>query len=77
VMYHMRGTYWERWNNQLHPLLIERQTQSGPLAGSWDHQAPVPDRWGIKTGRIYVTAMNVLSLEVAYRHLPLYEQTSK
>ena len=77
VMFHMRGKYWKEWNDRLHPLLVERQVQSGPMAGSWDPLGPVPDRWGAAGGRIYVTTLNLLSLEVYYRHLPIYEATAK
>ncbi|NIP84241.1 MAG: hypothetical protein GTO03_01225, partial [Planctomycetales bacterium] len=72
VLFHMRGHYWETWQRRLHELLRETQVQEGPLAGSWDPQGPIPDRWGSHGGRIYVTTLNLLSLEVAYRYLPLY-----
>jgi hypothetical protein len=42
------------------------------LAGSWHPQQPVRDRWGDAGGRMYVTAMHLLMLEVYYRHLPLF-----
>jgi hypothetical protein len=77
VMFHMRGKYWRAWNDRLHPLLVSEQVQSGPLAGSWDPRRPLPDRWGPHAGRLYVTTLNLLSLEVYYRHLPLYESTAK
>lgn len=77
VMFHMRGDYWEAWNNQLHPLLTESQVKSGPLIGSWDPWEPIPDRWAQYAGRLYVTTMNLLSLEVYYRHLPIYEDTAR
>jgi hypothetical protein len=77
VMFHMRGEYWRAWNARLHPLLVDAQIPAGPLAGSWDPRQPVPDRWGPQAGRIYVTTLNLLSLEVYYRHLPLYESTAK
>jgi hypothetical protein len=73
VMFQLGGDYWKSWNERLHPLLINSQITGGPYAGSWDPRAPVPDRWGEVCGRIYVTAMNLLSLEVYYRHLPIYE----
>lgn len=72
VMYHMRGDYWQAWNDALRPLLVDSQTPTGPLAGSWNPLGPTPDKWGRFGGRLYVTAMNLLSLEVSYRHLPLY-----
>jgi hypothetical protein len=77
LMFHMKGDYWKEWNGQLHPLLVDQQLTSGPLAGSWDPRRPVPDRWGVLGGRIYVTTLNLLTLEVFYRHLPIYEQTAK
>ena len=77
VMFHMKGAYWEQWNDALHPLLTESQIQSGTFAGSWDPRRPVPDKWGPHAGRIYITTLNLLSLEVYYRHLPIYEATAK
>ncbi|MEM6979107.1 MAG: prenyltransferase/squalene oxidase repeat-containing protein, partial [Planctomycetota bacterium] len=75
VMFHMGGDYWNRWNARLNPMLTESQIKSGPNAGSWDPDNPIPDRWSSHAGRLYVTAMNLLNLEVYYRHLPLYEET--
>ena len=74
VLRHVGGERWERWNAQLHPLLIRTQVKAGELSGSWHPYEPVPDRWGPAAGRLYVTTMNLLSLEVNYRLLPLYEQ---
>jgi len=47
------------------------------LAGSWHPQRPVHDKWGHIGGRVYVTAMQLLMLEVYYRHLPLFKELSK
>ena len=77
VMFHMGGEYWAAWNGRLHPLLIESQQKAGPLAGSWNPRGGVPDRWAPHAGRLYVTTMNLLCLEVYYRHLPLYDDTAK
>jgi hypothetical protein len=77
VMFHMGGEHWKAWNDRLHPLLVNSQVKQGPLAGSWHPRQPVPDRWAPHAGRLYVTTMNLLSLEVYYRHLPLYEDTLK
>jgi hypothetical protein len=75
VMYHMGGDHWQAWNGRLHPLLVDSQVRQGSMAGSWSPRDPVPDRWGPHAGRLYVTTMNLLSLEVYYRHLPLYKDT--
>ena len=77
VMRHAGGESWERWNKALHPLLVNTQEQDGALAGSWNPYGPIPDRWGATGGRIYVTTMNLLSLEVDYRLLPLYEDSTR
>lgn len=77
VMFHMGDDHWREWNRALNPLLLESQIQDGPKAGSWDPTRPVPDRWSTHAGRLYVTTMNLLNLEVYYRHLPIYEDTAE
>ena len=76
VLKFVDGQRWNQWNNLLRPMLIRSQEKSGDLAGSWNPYRPVPDRWGGFGGRLYVTTMNLLSLEVRHRMLPLY-QTNK
>jgi hypothetical protein len=73
VMFHVQGEHWTAWNDTIRPLLESSQVQAGPLAGSWNPDHPVPDRWAHAGGRHYVTALNLLMLEVYYRHLPLFE----
>jgi hypothetical protein len=77
VMFHMRGEHWQKWNERLHPLLTQSQRTEGPLSGSWDPDGPASDMWAQFGGRIYVTTLNLLSLEVYYRHLPIYEDTGR
>jgi len=76
VMFHMGGGHWKQWNAYLKPLLLESQVDEGELAGSWDPVRPLPDRWSPHAGRLYVTTMNLLNLEVYYRHLPIYDETA-
>ena len=76
VMFHMGGSYWDSWNARLHPLLTSSQVREGPLVGSWHPTRPIRDKWANQGGRLYVTTMNLLSLEVAYRHLPIYDDTA-
>ena len=76
VMFHMGGEYWEAWNDKLHPLLVSTQIKRGDQAGSWNPRSPVADRWAPHAGRLYVTTMNILNLEIYYRHLPLYKDTA-
>ena len=77
VMFHMGGDHWKAWNSYLKPLLLDSQVSEGELAGSWDPIDPVPDRWSPHAGRIYVTTMNLLNLEVYYRHLPIYDDSAQ
>lgn len=77
VMFHMGGDYWEQWNQALNPILLRGQVTEGPRTGSWDPRGPIPDQWAPHAGRLYVTTMNLLNLEVYYRHLPIYEETAE
>lgn len=71
VMHHFGGKRWEIWNNHLRDLLIAGQQRGGRYAGSWD---PDDFYYGDSGGRIYVTALAICTLEVYYRHLPLFKQ---
>ena len=71
VMHHYGGDPWQKWNQRVRTLLIESQSRRGRYPGSW---APDDFEWGEKGGRIYTTAMAVCTLEVYYRHLPLFKQ---
>lgn len=75
VLFHMGADRWRAWYSTLYPILIESQVAEGQYAGSWDPQGEIPDAWGEYAGRLYVTTMNLLSLEVTYRHLPIYDAT--
>ena len=72
VMFQMRGDRWKAWNERIRHMLVEGQELEGPLAGSWDPWSPRPDRWAGAGGRHYITTLNLLMLEVYYRHLPLF-----
>lgn len=73
VMFQAGGHAWQTWNTALRDLLIDYQIKDGAWSGSWHPTEPVIDRWGGQAGRLYVTAMHLLMLEVYYRHLPLYQ----
>ena len=52
-------------------VLVNSQETRGHLAGSW---SPRGDEHAGAGGRIYVTALATCTLEVYYRHLPLFRQ---
>jgi hypothetical protein len=67
---------WEQWNPRMRDLLIETQDQGlnperRDQKGSW---APDGDPWGKPLGRLGDTSLKLLTLEVYYRHLPLYRR---
>jgi hypothetical protein len=74
LLHNMQGPEWKNWNPRVRDGLISLQVRGeGCDRGSWDPMFPTPDRWGRVTGRLYTTAMSLLTLEVYYRYLPLYE----
>lgn len=65
AMHTAGGPNWERWNDVVQDFVISRQEskEAGCARGSW---AP-SSRWGSEGGRVYTTALAVLTLEVYYR----------
>lgn len=68
VLHHVRGDEWENWNSQMRDYLIQTQAPTGHQAGSWFF----PDKHSNVGGRLYVTCLSIMTLEVYYRYLPLY-----
>src|SRR5262249_29460610 len=68
VMHHFGGDEWKKWNQKMRDHLIATQDKSnGAMSGSWssagEHHC---------AGRLMATSLSLLTLEVYYRHLPLY-----
>lgn len=72
VMFHMQGEHWSEWNARIRDLLVDTQEKGSGMAGSWAPETPSKSKWGEAGGRHYLTCLNLLMLEVYYRHLPLY-----
>jgi hypothetical protein len=70
VLHHHGGPRWEEWNLAMRDILCESQETRGHAAGSWP---PRGDHAGAG-GRIYSTALAICTLEVYYRHLPIFRQ---
>jgi len=73
VMHNQPGPEWDSWNRKIRELLVESQQREGCAAGSWDPQRPTPDPWGSQGGRLMMTSLATLTLEVYYRYIPLYK----
>ncbi|WP_339746008.1 prenyltransferase/squalene oxidase repeat-containing protein [uncultured Rubinisphaera sp.] len=69
IMHHLGGNVWTAWNEDMREWLVKTQVRSGPETGSWDTTDPHSNRGG----RLYQTCLSVMTLEVYYRHLPLYQ----
>jgi hypothetical protein len=63
AMFQEGGTAWQQWYPALLAALVPHQRTDGSHAGSWD---PVDAR-GAQGGRVYATAVNVLSLSAGQR----------
>lgn len=70
AMHNIPGSEWEIWNKQIRKVLIDTQSKRGCAAGSWN---PADDAWGAHGGRLMMTSLSALTLEVYYRYLPLYK----
>jgi hypothetical protein len=70
VMHHLGGKPWKKWNDVMRDRLIETQRKDGHARGSWDPR----DRHSGPGGRLYMTSLCIMTLEVYYRYLPLYQQ---
>lgn len=67
AMHRLGGHNWQAWSEEFYPVLVESQIRTGPLAGSWDSRSNTLTYGNDCTGRLYVTAMNLLSLEIQQR----------
>ena len=73
VMHHFGGESWKAWNEGMREKLIKAQVKTGPEAGSGDSRG---DTDGAAGGRVMQTSLSLLTLEVYYRHLPLFQRQS-
>ena len=79
VMHHVGGDSWQYWNKGpgnkggIRDTLLARQDQGAAgkphQKGSWAPDAATPTG-----GRVMATSLSLLTLEVYYRHLPLYRR---
>ncbi len=71
VLHHFDGSSWPIWNRKLRDRLIADQAHEGHEAGSWYY----PHQHSEAGGRLYNTCMALMTLEVYYRYMPLYQQS--
>ena len=74
TLHHYGGPEWEAWNANLREVLPAIQEKKGREQGSW---SPRDDEWGSVGGRLFMTSLCLYTLEIYYRHLPLYQQAGE
>lgn len=74
VLHHFGGDLWDKWNKVMREYLINTQSKEGHEEGSWYFRGG--DHGADRGGRLYITALCCMTLEVYYRHLPIYGKSS-
>lgn len=82
VLHNAGGEKWREWYQAVQEAIVPAQNRTGPsrgesdVRGSWHPTEPKgsPHEYADKAGRLYLTAMCILILEMPYRHLPIYEE---
>lgn len=79
ALFQLGGAAWDQWNAQLRdailPLQNREKLDNGErrhVHGSWPPYANRWGKWGRMGGRVYTTALCVLTLEIYYRGTPAY-----
>ena len=68
ALYQAGGNHWKKWSQALAQAIPPHQRTDGEnLRGSWD---PI-GAWGEDGGRVYATALLVLTLQAQYRYTRL------
>lgn len=72
VLHNMSGYEWDTWNRKMRRILVDTQCKDSSTCanGSWD---PGVDPHGKSGGRIMITSLSCLTLEIYYRYLPLFK----
>ena len=70
TLHHFGGRTWKRWNLKMRDILVQSQERRGHEAGSWEPRGGHASQGG----RVYSTALAVCTLEVYYRHAPIFRQ---
>lgn len=79
VLYHVKQQLpqeWDTWQQQMSKMLVEAQITDGHQAGSY-YEGFTTGHAPHVGGRIYVTSMATMTLEVYFKHgLPLYQDAA-
>ena len=69
VLRNMEGDDFDLCNHLVQSHLVRTQERKAPVRGSW---RPLEEAAALRQSRMYATVLSLLTLQVPYRHLPLY-----
>jgi len=70
VLHHFGGRGWKRFNPKMRDYLVATQSPAGHERGSWYFD----EKHSHHGGRLYTTTLAILTLEVYYRYMPMYQE---
>ena len=75
VVFHYGGDTWKEWNKKMRDHLVNTQVkdEKDHAFGSWYFNGDHGSKSG---GRLYITALSAMTLEVYYRYMPIYKSKS-
>jgi len=75
IFFYPGGEDRDTLNTAARETLIELQSDQGHEAGSWDPVGGAISGHDVQAGgRLYMTSLAICTLEVYYRHLPIYRR---
>jgi hypothetical protein len=75
IMHHVQGPAWDAWNVKMQATLLPAQATNGHERGSWEEGLNY-GWWNEHGGRLYITSLATMMLEVYYRHMSIYDTKS-
>jgi hypothetical protein len=76
IMQNADGYDSTHWIHRMRKYLSENQAREGCAAGSWSPDKPTRDAWGPNGGRLMTTSFSCLTLEVYYRYLSVFKDST-
>lgn len=73
ALHRAQGQDWVEWQQVMTKYLIDSQEKAGCAEGSWNPDNPPRDPWKEQGGRLLLTSLSTLTLEIPYAMLPLYQ----
>jgi hypothetical protein len=70
LLFRLGPETWKRWLTAFRPAILERQIREGDRKGSWFDKDDVQAKTG---GRIAQTALDLMALQVYFRHLLVHQ----